>query len=55
MKTTEEITPCEGDQYKLQVEDEFYNFYWMMKGAYFLLYRFERDSETSKLGCNVLY
>jgi len=46
MKTTEEITPCEGDQYKLQVEDEFYNFYWMMKGAYFLLYRFEKDSET---------
>ena len=47
MKTTEEITPCQGDQYKLQVEEEFYNFYWMKKGSYVLLYRFERDTDTS--------
>ena len=49
MKTTEEIQPCQGDQYKLEVEADHYNFYWMMKGEYFLLYRFERDCDTSTL------
>ena len=49
MTTTEEIQPCQGDQYKLEVEADHYNFYWMMKGEYFLLYRFERDCDTSTL------
>ena len=46
MKTTEEIEPCRGDQYKLEVKGNHYNFYWRMKKDYFLLYRFERDTET---------
>ena len=46
MKTTEEVSPCQGDQYKLQVEADHYNLYWMMKGSYFLLYRFERDAHS---------
>lgn len=46
MRATEEIEPCTGDQYKLEVNEDHYNFYWKMKGAYFLLYRFERDTVT---------
>lgn len=46
MKTTEEVSPCQGDQFKVQVEADHYNFYWMMKGSYFLLYRFPRDAVT---------
>ena len=46
MKTSEEIRPCQGDQYKLEVQADHYNFYWRMKGSYFLLYRLERDLET---------
>ena len=49
MTTTEEIQPCQGDQYKLEVEADHYNFHWMMKGEYFLLYRFKRDCGTSTL------
>ena len=48
MNTTEEISPCQGDQYKLQVEADHYNFYWMMKGSYFLLYRFSREADTGR-------
>ena len=46
MRATEEIEPCTGDQYKLEVNEDHYNFYWKMKGAFFLLYRFERDVVT---------
>ena len=46
MRTTEEIEPCTGYHYKLEVNEDHYNFYWKMKGAYFLLYRFERDTVT---------
>ena len=49
MRTTEEIQPCQGDQYKLEVEADHYNLYWMMKEEYLLLYRFERDCDTSTL------
>ena len=49
MRTTEEIQPCQGDQYKLEVEADHYNLYWMMRGEYLLLYRFERDCDTSTL------
>ena len=48
MRATEEIEPCTGDQYKLEVNEDHYNFYWKMKGAFFLLYRFERDVVTGK-------
>ena len=46
MKMTEEISPCQGDQYKLEVQPDHYNFYWRMKGSYFLLYRLQRDLQS---------
>ena len=46
LKITEEISPCQGDQYKLEVQSDHYNFYWRMKGSYLLLYRLERDLES---------
>jgi len=46
LTSTEEVNPCEGDYYKLEVVDDHYNLYWKMKGEYFLLYRIPRDSNT---------
>ena len=46
MQSTEEVTISEGDEYKLEVEDEFYQLHWMMKGSYLLMYRFDRSSNT---------
>jgi len=44
---TEEFSPCEGDQYKLEVDFDHYNLHWMSKGEYLLLYRFARDKNTN--------
>ena len=65
LENTEEISPCEGDQYKLEVQADHYNFYWRLKGSYFLLYRLERevasglprtsDRETTLRMCREVY
>ena len=44
--TTEEITISQGNRYKLEVEDGFYQLYMWMKDSWFLMYRFERDPKT---------
>eukprot|EP00092_Neocalanus_flemingeri_P077105 GFUD01095703.1.p1 GENE.GFUD01095703.1~~GFUD01095703.1.p1 ORF type:complete len:280 (-),score=87.59 GFUD01095703.1:257-1096(-) len=46
MESTNEVTISEGDMYKLEVQDKFYQLYWMMKDSYLLMYRFERSSST---------
>ena len=46
MTVTEEVTISEGDDYKLVVGEDHYNFYWKMKGDWFLLFRFGRDMAT---------
>ena len=42
----EEITSSEGNRYKLEVQEDCYQFHWWMKDSWFLLYRFERNAET---------
>ena len=44
--TTEEITISQGNRYKLEVQDGFYQLYMWMKDSWFLMYRFERDPTT---------
>ena len=46
MTVTEEVTISKGDDYKLEVAEDHYNFYWRMKGEWFLLFRFGRDKAT---------
>jgi len=46
MQSTEEVTISEGDKYKLEVQDKFYQLHWMMKGSYLLMYRFDRSSSS---------
>jgi len=46
MENTEEVTISEGDQYKLEVQDKFYQLHWMMGGSYLLMYRFNRNTNT---------
>eukprot|EP00090_Calanus_glacialis_P013304 TRINITY_DN21940_c0_g1_i1.p1 TRINITY_DN21940_c0_g1~~TRINITY_DN21940_c0_g1_i1.p1 ORF type:complete len:294 (+),score=84.58 TRINITY_DN21940_c0_g1_i1:43-882(+) len=46
MESTEEVTISEGDMYKLEVEEKFYQLHWMMKGSYLLMYRFARSTST---------
>ena len=45
-KTTEEITSSQGNRYKLEVNEDCYQFHWWMKDSWFLFYRFERDAVT---------
>ena len=45
-KTTEEITSSQGNRYKLEVQEDCYQFHWWMKDSWFLFYRFERDAVT---------
>ena len=40
------MTVCEGDKYKLEVEEQYYQLYWLLKDSYYLMYRFEKDSVT---------
>ena len=46
MGKTEEVTISEGDSYKLEVNSDSYEFFWKLKGEWFLLFRFERDEAT---------
>ena len=46
MGMTEEVTISEGDSYKLEVNSDSYEFFWKLKGDWFLLFRFERDEAT---------
>ena len=46
MKSTEKVTISEGDMYKLEVEEKFYQLHWMMKNSYLLMYRFARSTST---------
>jgi len=46
MKSTEEVTISEGDHYKLEVHESFYELFWMIKSSYLLMYRFNRDQTT---------
>jgi len=46
LSCTEEVTISEGDQYKLEVQDTFYQLHWMMAGSYLLMYRFNRNTST---------
>jgi len=46
MSATEEVTISEGDQYKLEVQEKFYQLHWMMGGNYLLMYRFDRNTST---------
>ena len=46
MTFTEEVTISEGDHYKLEVQDTFYQLHWMMGDSYLLMYRFNRDTST---------
>ena len=46
MGQTEEVTISEGDGYKLKVNSDSYEFFWKLKGDWFLLFRFERDEAT---------
>eukprot|EP00090_Calanus_glacialis_P018611 TRINITY_DN28881_c0_g1_i1.p1 TRINITY_DN28881_c0_g1~~TRINITY_DN28881_c0_g1_i1.p1 ORF type:complete len:274 (+),score=62.05 TRINITY_DN28881_c0_g1_i1:40-861(+) len=65
MLSTEEVTISEGSTYKLEVQDQYYQLHWMMKGSYLLMYRFERsnitglakpsDRETALEMCRNLY
>ena len=42
------MTVCEGDKYKLEVEEHYYQLYWMLKDSYYLMYRFQRDAFTHR-------
>ena len=46
LDNTESMTICEGDTYKLEVGDQAYQLYWLLKGSYYLMYRFERNTDT---------
>merc|ERR1712029_179767 len=46
MGKSEEVTISDGDHYKLEVGSDHYNFYWQLKGDWFLLFRFGRDPAT---------
>ena len=46
MTVTEEVTVNRGEDYKLEVGDDHYNFYWRLKGEWLLLFRFGRDKTT---------
>jgi len=47
METTEEVTISQGDHYKLEVNQDHYNFYWIMKDSWFLLFRFARRGSSN--------
>ena len=65
MDKSEEITISEGEHYKLEVQEKYYNLFWMLKESWLLLYRFARNistglPKTSKRGdtlemCKCLY
>ena len=40
------MTICEGETYKLEVENNAYQLYWLLKGSYYLMYRFEMSTDT---------
>ena len=49
-RATMEMAPNDGDEFKMEVANDHYNLYWKMKGNWFLLYRFGRDTGTGIYG-----
>ena len=48
MTKTEEVTLSKGEQYKLEVESDYYTFYWKLKAEWFSLFRFARHTDTGR-------
>ena len=46
MAITEDVTISEGNTYRLEVNQGHYNFFWLLKNEWFLLFRFERSTST---------